>query len=63
MNQIQEDFDLFDDEVEDLVVIPSSVPGPSNAIEIFSSQMISRLGINSHQAQMKAETANFINML
>ena len=56
MNQTQDDFDLFD-EVEDSVIL-SSVPGPS--IENFSSQLISRLGINSHHEQ-RAETATLIN--
>ena len=58
MNQTPDEFDLFD-EVEDSV-ITSSLPGPSTAIENFSSQMISCLGINSHHVQ-RAETANFTN--
>ena len=56
MNQIQDDFDLFD-EVEDSVIL-TSVPG--QLIENFSSQMISHLGINSHHEQ-RAEIATLIN--
>ena len=56
MNQTQDDIDLFD-EVEDPVIL-SSLPGPS--IGNFSSQLISRLGINSHHEQ-RAETATLIN--
>ena len=56
MNQTQDDIDLFE-EVEDSF-IPSSVPDSS--IENFSSQLISRLGINSHHEQ-RPETATLIN--
>ena len=48
MIQTPDEFDLFD-EVEGSV-IQSSLPGPST-IENFSSQLISRLGINSHHVQ------------
>ena len=46
--------------LEEDFVIPSSVPGPSNEIENFSSQLFTRLGIHSHQ-EAKAETATFNN--